>query len=162
MNFRFSNETRPQTRYESLAVTVVFAASIIVIVSAVANIVDTDAITYLGDSYDLALPAGSHTGFNPNEVSMQQLCAQSPYGERSRQHIGGFCSLGGSEALRRFAFSISPQSHVHPLLSNPRIMFGWSVRPEHSTPSMELVGRTLWKFERRKQPFRSRIHADQV
>jgi len=51
-------------------------------------------ITCLGSSYDLQLPIRSD-GTNPNEYTMQQLCAKTIYGGAPPgQHLGGWCSKG--------------------------------------------------------------------
>jgi len=51
-------------------------------------------ITCLGSSYDLQLPIRSD-GFNPNELTMQQLCAKTVYGGAPLgQNLGGWCSKG--------------------------------------------------------------------
>ncbi len=49
-------------------------------------------ITCLGSSYDLQLPI-RRDGINPNELTMQQLCAKTEYGGApAGQHLGGWCS----------------------------------------------------------------------
>ncbi len=51
-------------------------------------------ITCLGSSYDLQLPIRSD-GFNPNEITVQQLCAKTVYGGAPQgQNLGGWCSKG--------------------------------------------------------------------
>ena len=48
----------------------------------------TNNIMRVGDKYDLDLPI--RAGFNPNNVSMQQLCAETQFGGGPPgQHIGG-------------------------------------------------------------------------
>lgn len=51
-------------------------------------------ITCLGSSYDLELPVRSD-GVDPNNFTMQQLCAKTIYGGApAGQHLGGWCSRG--------------------------------------------------------------------
>ena len=51
-------------------------------------------ITCLGSSYDLQLPV-REDGVDPNNFTMQQLCAKTIYGGAPPgQHLGGWCSRG--------------------------------------------------------------------
>ncbi len=51
-------------------------------------------ITCLGSSYDLQLPV-RRNGVDPNQFTMQQLCAKTTYGGAPNgQHLGGWCSRG--------------------------------------------------------------------
>lgn len=74
-------------------------------------------ITCLGSSYDYPLP--KQGDFDPNTLTMQQLCAKPQYGGAGPgQHIGGVC-LGDD-----IVFDTSPGAQVNAELSNPRIRFG--------------------------------------
>ncbi|MCJ1278707.1 hypothetical protein MMC21_006524 [Puttea exsequens] len=87
-------------------------------------------ITCLGDSYDVELPAQPH--FNPNVVTMQQLCAKPQYGGGSRgQHLGGWCYIPGRpasspqgyfEGIVAFDRSIGAEP-IH-ALQTPRVLLG--------------------------------------
>ncbi|KAF6234114.1 hypothetical protein HO173_007533 [Letharia columbiana] len=58
-----------------------------------ANADPTNNITCVGDKYDLDLPISA--GFNPNTVSMQQLCAKTQFGGGPPgQHVGGWMPMG--------------------------------------------------------------------
>lgn len=51
-------------------------------------------ITCLGSKYDLQLPPGVNET-DPNELTMQQLCAKTVYGGApAGRHLGGWCSRG--------------------------------------------------------------------
>ncbi|KAL8731132.1 MAG: hypothetical protein Q9181_004415 [Wetmoreana brouardii] len=51
----------------------------------------TQNITCLGDHYDLALPMIGD--FNPNSLTMQQLCAKPAYGGHPDQSLNGWCQI---------------------------------------------------------------------
>ena len=86
------------------------------------------AIKCVGDRYDGELPADEF--FNPNEVSMQKLCAKPQYGGGSPgTHIGGWCSwtvIREPGRRRRTVwikrFDLSYEAHVHDELAQPRVM----------------------------------------
>ena len=76
-------------------------------------------LTCLGDSYPLNLPMIG--AFNPNLVTMQQLCAKPQYnGGQPGQHIGGWCST--PPAMNLIAFDISAAAQVNTALANERVM----------------------------------------
>ena len=84
-------------------------------------------ITCLGDSYPLQLPAQPH--FNPNHLSMQQLCAKPQYGGGLRgQHLGGWCYSGPplSDSPQRgvVVFDTSDAAQPNVQLQNPRTLLG--------------------------------------
>ena len=59
-------------------------------------------ITCLGSSYALQLPI-RRDGINPNDFTMQQLCAKTEYGGApAGQHLGGWCSKGLRMAEKDF------------------------------------------------------------
>lgn len=64
----------------SLSIALRLTALCVPQVSAVAIQKNVFAMTCVGDSYDLALPAGPDVAFNPNHVTMQQLCAAPDVG----------------------------------------------------------------------------------
>lgn len=81
-------------------------------------------ITCLGTNYDLTLPIID--GFNPNEVSMQRLCAKPQYdGGLPGQHLGGRCSFGAQKTV---VFDLSEEAQVSTALQNPRTMLGCTYR----------------------------------
>lgn len=98
------------------------------------------AIKCVGDRYDGELPADEF--FNPNEVSMQKLCAKPQYGGGSPgTHIGGWCSWTViREAGRRTRtmwikrFDLSYEAHVHDALAQPRVMLACYYRCYCSYP----------------------------
>ena len=58
-------------------------------------------ITCLGSSYEVQLPLRSD-GTNPNELTMQQLCAKSVYGGAPEGwNLGGWCSKGLRYSVKR-------------------------------------------------------------
>ena len=78
-------------------------------------------ITCVGDKYDLDLPMIN--GFNPNLLSMQQICALPQYGGMPDQHIGGWCDASSLDMRSwHLSFDISPASGANQLLANPRVM----------------------------------------
>lgn len=103
-------------------------------------------ITCLGSSYDLRLPPGVN-GTDPNELTMQQLCAKTIYGGApAGRHLGGWCSRGlqtkdekdaddsdDEEMTTNFenfsdltgvSFDMSDNSHVDEVLIDPRFLLG--------------------------------------
>lgn len=90
-----------------------------------ANADPTNNITCVGDKYDLDLPISA--GFNPNTVSMQQLCAKTQFGGGPPgQHVGGWCQWG--RYSNQVVFDLSAAAQINPVLANPRIMLGCSYR----------------------------------
>ena len=94
-------------------------------------------ITCLGDSYPLDLPVQGN--FNPNEVSMQILCAKPQYnGGRPGQHAGGFCMYPAANTSRRgdpltpnngaVGFDTSDGAQVNTILANPRVLLACSYK----------------------------------
>ena len=81
-------------------------------------------ITCVGDHSNIQLPIVNRmmpTEFDPNEFSMQQLCAKPQYGGGERfQHIGGYC-LPQTRGHGLIAFDRSPEAATCLLLSNPRV-----------------------------------------
>ena len=98
------------------------------------------AIKCVGDRYDGELPADEF--FNPNEVSMQKLCAKPQYGGGSPgTHIGGWCSwttIREPGQPRRTVwikrFDLSYGAHVHDSLAQPRVMLACYYRCYCSYP----------------------------
>ena len=111
-----------------LAVTIVIAICTSQVFAETNRVQPLD-ITCLGSAYDLDLPAGPNVGFNPNNVSMQHLCAQRRYGGGpAGQNIGGHCVFGANKATRQVGFDIGGvvlDEGVNPVLANPRVMQGW-------------------------------------
>ena len=91
-------------------------------------------LTCLGNQYPLILPIIGE--FNPNLVTMQQLCAKPQYdGGEPGQHVGGWCSFNsavgrqsryGSDQLQTtmsmVMFDISASAQVNTALANERVM----------------------------------------
>ncbi|KAL8895582.1 MAG: hypothetical protein Q9192_003547 [Flavoplaca navasiana] len=117
-------------------------------------------ITCVGNSYDLELPVIGD--FNPNGLTMQQLCAKPQYGGGlPGQHVGGWCEhwlLEEGPFPRpplNMAFDVSPAAIVNPLLANPRVFLActyrcfcsYVVRPNSAQPRISHVanqyGRTF-------------------
>ncbi|KAL9032805.1 MAG: hypothetical protein Q9180_006298, partial [Flavoplaca navasiana] len=117
-------------------------------------------ITCVGNSYDLELPVIGD--FNPNELTMQQLCAKPQYGGGlPGQHVGGWCEHWlleegpFSRPPLNMAFDVSPAAMVNPLLANPRVFLActyrcfcnYVVRPNSAQPRISHVanqyGRTF-------------------
>ncbi|MCJ1279855.1 hypothetical protein MMC21_007679 [Puttea exsequens] len=92
------------------------------------------SLTCLGDWYPLILPVVGI--FNPNLVTMQQLCAKPQYnGGQPGQHMGGWYSFNSSlgrgsrvasDQLQRVeafvAFDVSAGAQVNDFLANERVM----------------------------------------
>ena len=102
-------------------------------------------ITCLGSSYALQLP--SLDGNDPNELTMQQLCAKTIYGGApDGRHFGGWCSrglvpndVGHSNTddlddeevtdgrysdITGVSFDLSDNSHANNDLADPRFLLG--------------------------------------
>ncbi|MCJ1273116.1 hypothetical protein MMC21_000905 [Puttea exsequens] len=81
-------------------------------------------ITCIGDSYPLLLPVVGN--FNPNQVTMQQLCAKPQYnGGQRGQHIGGWCATPPSHGFPGIvSFDSSTEAQVNKVLANKRVMAG--------------------------------------
>ena len=78
-------------------------------------------ISCVGSTYDLELPL--QAGWNPNTVSVQQLCAKTKYGGGPRgQNIGGWCDLN------EVVFDYREATQVYPQLFNPRVQLGCRYR----------------------------------
>ena len=78
-------------------------------------------ISCIGDQYGLNLPMIN--GFDPNLLTMQQLCALPQYGGQSNLHIGGWCDARSDDRMKwHLSFDISPESNANPILANPRVM----------------------------------------
>ncbi|KAL8632012.1 hypothetical protein Q9189_002277 [Teloschistes chrysophthalmus] len=61
--------------------------------------------------------------FDPNRLTMQQICAKTQYhGGPPGQHIGGYCHV----QEKRVVFDISNNAQISSVLSNPRTMLGWA------------------------------------
>lgn len=85
----------------------------------------TGNITCLGDRYALGLPVVD--GFNPNEVSMQKLCAKPQYnGGLPGEHLGGWClqTTPAPMLTGQVVFDTSAGARVNAVLQNPRTMLG--------------------------------------
>lgn len=90
-----------------------------------ANADPTLNISCIGDRYDSELPISA--GFNPNEVSMQQLCAKTEFnGGQPGQHIGGWCNW--SRHHSQVVFDLGVAAEINPVLANPRVMLACSYR----------------------------------
>jgi len=84
-------------------------------------------IACLGEKYAIDLPV--LRGFNPNQVTMQQLCAKTQYnGGQPGQHAGGWCAPVFSSyyrgVRRRVVFDQSAAAQTNPELSHPRVLLG--------------------------------------
>ena len=78
-------------------------------------------ITCVGDHYNLQLPV--QEGWDPNEKSMQQLCAKPQYdGGLEGQHVGGWCNHN------EIMFDDSPDAKISTQLANPRVLLGCRYR----------------------------------
>ncbi|KAI4180916.1 MAG: hypothetical protein L6R41_006942 [Letrouitia leprolyta] len=76
-------------------------------------------ITCVGDSYDLSLPILGE--FNPNLLTMQQLCAKPQFGGGlPERHVGGWCNRRVM-SLPQLAFDINPAARINSILSNLRV-----------------------------------------
>ena len=86
-------------------------------------------ITCLGDRYGIDLPI--ITGFNPNLVTMQELCAKPQYnGGLPGQHVGVWCApiMSQRGQPRRLAYDPSPGAQVNAALAVPRVLLGCLLR----------------------------------
>ncbi|CAF9943221.1 MAG: hypothetical protein ALECFALPRED_010853 [Alectoria fallacina] len=85
----------------------------------------TNNTTCVGDKYDLDLPISA--GFNPNIVSIQQLCAKTQLGDgQPGQKIGGWRQWG--HYSNQVVFDLSAAAQINPVLANPRVVLGCSYR----------------------------------
>ena len=85
-------------------------------------------VTCLGDSLDLELPMiGS---FNPNQVTMQKLCAKPQYNGGARgQHAGAYCHEPPFEPFTgNIAFDVSPAADTSTHLQSPRVLLSCQYR----------------------------------
>ena len=85
-------------------------------------------ITCLGDSLDLRLPMLGD--FDPNQVSVQKICAKTQYnGGEPDQHAGGYCS---EPPFGRYsgdiAFDQNGPAKANSLLQNPRVLLACRYR----------------------------------
>ena len=88
-------------------------------------------LTCLGDHYAIGLPV--QEDFDPNQSTMQQLCAKTQYnGGPPGQHVGAWCSSVFSSYhrayQRRVVFDSSPSAQINAELANPRILLGCLLR----------------------------------
>ena len=85
-------------------------------------------ITCLGDKPDLQLPV--FHGFDPNQVTMQKLCAKPQYnGGRRGEHAGGYCiDRPYRHHLGEVAFDMSPDAQANEHLQNPRFLLACTYR----------------------------------
>lgn len=85
-------------------------------------------ITCLGEQYDLTLP--SEGDFDPNRLTMQQLCADPQLGGGlPNQHLGGQCRYDSQNMSNtRVVFENDVTSTVSQLLYNPRVMAACTYR----------------------------------
>ncbi|KAL8731381.1 MAG: hypothetical protein Q9166_003473 [cf. Caloplaca sp. 2 TL-2023] len=89
-------------------------------------------ITCVGKGYDLELLIIGD--FNPNTLTMQQLCAKPQYGGGlPDQHVGGWCERWISVpppvmSPQNMAFDISPAARVNQILANPRVFLACTYR----------------------------------
>ena len=83
-----------------------------------------------GSGYAVKLPMVGD--FNPNLVSMQQLCVKPQYnGGQPNQHVGGWCSPTYSHRQRfrrKVVFDQSPGARTNAVLSHPRVLLGCLLR----------------------------------
>ena len=78
-------------------------------------------LSCVGDRYTLELPL--QQGWNPNERTMQQLCAKPQYyGGPPGQHVGGWCHHN------EVVFDGSADAQISTELANPRILLGCRYR----------------------------------
>ena len=99
-------------------------------------------ISCFGDNYAIDLPMVG--GFNPNLVSMQQLCVKPQYeGGQVNQHVGGWCAptySRGQGSQRKVVFDQSPGAHTNGVLSHPRILIGCLLRCYcHTGPTAQIT-----------------------
>lgn len=79
-------------------------------------------ITCLGTSYELRLPTWD--GFNPNEYTMQQLCAKPQYGGNPPgRNLGAYCYYNSVESIVGGASSSNGVGGNDDNLPSPHIMF---------------------------------------
>ena len=85
-------------------------------------------VTCFGESYDLKLP--SWDGLNPNELSMQELCAKTQYGGAPPgQNIGAYCYyLNSTDPCPRIMFDPTPEAQANIHFANPRVLLGCAYR----------------------------------
>lgn len=77
------------------------------------------SITCVGSSYDLNLP--NLGDFNPNLLTMQQLCPKPQFGGGlPERHVGGWCD-SPALSVPQLAFDINPAARLNSVLSNPRV-----------------------------------------
>ena len=83
-------------------------------------------VTCIGDSLDLQIPMIG--GFNPNQVTLQKLCAKPQYNGGARgQHAGAYCYEPPFEPFTGdIAFDISPDAEASTQLQNPRVLLSCS------------------------------------
>lgn len=78
-------------------------------------------ISCVGGHYALTLP--EQQDWNPNERTMQQICAKPQYnGGPPGQHVGGWCDHG------EVVFDDSPEAQINTQLASPRILLGCRYR----------------------------------
>ena len=79
-------------------------------------------ITCLGNNPDLQLPILN--GFDPNQVTMQKLCAKPQYnGGPPGEHAGGYCiDPPYTYHIGEVAFDMSPAAQANDQLQNPRVL----------------------------------------
>ncbi len=90
-------------------------------------------ISCVGQSYDLKLPL--QAGWNPNNVSVQHLCAKTKHGGGpGEQNIGGWCDHG------EVVFDYQDSAQVNRQLSIPRVQLGCRYRCfcNHNVPEDQL------------------------
>lgn len=80
-------------------------------------------ITCVGTTPDLQLPIFEN-GFDPNQATMQELCAKPQYGGGlPGQHAGGYCfDRPQYLPIGEVAFDTGPSAHTSAILQNPRFM----------------------------------------
>ena len=78
-------------------------------------------ISCVGNRYALELPL--QDGWDPNERTLQELCAKPQYfGGPPGQHVGGWCNHN------EVVFDDSPGAQINPELANPRVLLGCRYR----------------------------------
>ncbi len=87
-------------------------------------------ISCVGRFPDLKLPL-LNDGFDPNNASMQQLCAKTQYGGSAKHHAGGYCwarpgtfsyHSADNDTTGDVGFDMSPIAQASTQLQNPRFL----------------------------------------
>lgn len=118
----------------------------------------TQRISCVGDHYDLALPKIGD--FDPNQLTMQQLCVKPEYGGNPQHSLNGWCQVPRRPVTlppRLGTLAFDSMNLAEPLtLRQPRIMLGCMYRCFCSyglqDPSIQPYGAHYF-FNQLNQPF---------